>query len=91
MTKKELVGVIAEKHEITKAKATEVVETVFDTIKETVAAGEKVDIFGFGSFAVAESSARTGRNPRTGETIEIAATKNPKFKASKTFKDTVKG
>ncbi len=90
MTKKELASIVSEKNEITKAAAAEIVESVFETIKETVAAGEKVDLFGFGSFTVAETAARNGRNPRTGETIEIAATKNPKFKAAKAFKDAVK-
>lgn len=90
MTKKELASIVSEKNEITKAAAVEIVESVFETIKETVAAGEKVDLFGFGSFTAAETAARSGRNPRTGETIEIAATKNPKFKAAKAFKDAVK-
>lgn len=90
MTKKELIGIVSEKNVITKAAATDLVESVFETIKEAVATGDKVDIFGFGVFSVAESAARTGRNPRTGETIEIAASKNPKFKAAKAFKDAVR-
>lgn len=67
-----------------------VVDTVIDTIVNTVASGEKVSIAGFGVFESVERAARTGRNPQTGEPIEIAASKAPKFKAGKAFKDAVK-
>lgn len=62
-------------------------KTVFDTIKTEVAAGNKVDIAGFGSFQAVDREARTARNPKTGETIQVAAKKAVKFKVSKTFKD----
>lgn len=67
-----------------------VVETVFDTIKNTVVSGEKVNITGFGSFESVEHAAKTGRNPKDGSAIQIPASKAPKFKASKIFKDAVK-
>lgn len=67
-----------------------VVETVFDTIKDIVASGEKVNITGFGSFESVERAAKKARNPHTGEEIMIPASKAPKFKASKIFKDAVK-
>ena len=66
-----------------------VVNEVFDTIKNTLASGEKVAIAGFGSFEVAERAARTARNPRTGEEIAVPASKAPKFKAGKALKDAV--
>ena len=67
-----------------------VVNEVFDTIKNTLASGEKVAIAGFGSFEVVERAERQGRNPKTGETITIPASKSPKFKAGKALKDIVK-
>ena len=66
-----------------------VVNEVFDTIKNTLASGEKVAIAGFGTFEAVERAARTGRNPKDGSTIQIPASKSPKFKASKNFKDVV--
>lgn len=66
-----------------------VVNEVFDTIKNTLASGEKVAIAGFGSFEVAERAAREGKNPRTQEKLIIPASKAPKFKASKTLKEIV--
>lgn len=66
-----------------------VVKSVFDAIKAEVKNGGKVDIYGFGSFQIAERSARTARNPQTGETIQVAAKKAVKFKASKNFKDSL--
>lgn len=66
---------------------TDVTNTFIDTIKTKVAAGEKVTIGGFGSFEAVDRAAREGRNPATGETIKIAASKAPKFKAAKAFKE----
>lgn len=66
-----------------------VVNEVFDTIKNTLASGEKVTIAGFGSFEVVERAAREGKNPRTQEKLIIPASKAPKFKAGKAFKDAV--
>ena len=64
-----------------------IVDTVLETIVNTVASGEKVSLAGFGNFEVAERAARTGRNPQTGEEMTIAASKSPKFKAGKALKD----
>jgi DNA-binding protein HU-beta len=64
-------------------------DTIIETIEESVAGGEPVKIAGFGTFTAAERKARTARNPRTGETIEVASSKSPKFKPSKSFKDVV--
>lgn len=90
MNKTEMISVVAEKIEgATKKDIAVVVDTVFETIKEAVASGEKVQLVGFGNFEVTERAARTGRNPQTGQTIEIAASKSPKFKAGKAFKDIV--
>lgn len=90
MTKNEMISVIASNVDgATKKDITVVVDEVFDTIKNTLASGEKVAIAGFGSFDVVERAERQGRNPKTGETITIGASKSPKFKASKAFKDAV--
>ena len=90
MNKENLVKTVAEGIDgATKKDIAVVVDEVFNTIKNTLASGEKVAIAGFGSFEVAERVARTARNPRTGEEIAVPASKAPKFKASKTLKDTV--
>lgn len=73
----------------TKKDVAVVVDEIFDVIKNTIAANEKVNIAGFGAFEVVERAARTGRNPKTGETIELAASKAPKFKAAKALKEAV--
>lgn len=90
VTKKDLIALVAENAEFSKKDAETAVNAVLDAIKETLGKGEKVSITGFGSFEVRERSARTGRNPQTGETIQIAATKVPAFKAGKELKDIVK-
>jgi len=90
MNKKELSAKVAEKANVTQAVAGECVNATFDTIKETVATGEKVDISGFGSYEAKIREARVGRNPATGEQIQIPASVVPTFKASKTFKDYLK-
>ncbi len=89
MNKTELVSSVAEKAEITKKDAEKVVSALLDSIKDALAAGDKVQLVGFGTFEVRERAARTGRNPKTGEEIKIAATKVPAFKAGKTLKDAV--
>ena len=66
------------------------VKAFIDVVAEELKAGEKVQLVGFGTFEVSERSARQGRNPQTGETIEIAASRTPKFKAGKALKDLVK-
>lgn len=90
MNKENLIKVVSESIDgATKKDIAVVVDEVFDTIKNTLASGEKVAIAGFGSFEVAERAARIGRNPKDGSTIQIPASKSPKFKASKNFKDVV--
>jgi DNA-binding protein HU-beta len=89
MTKAEFVGKIAEKTGFTKVDAEKAVNAFLETITETLQAGEKVAFTGFGSFEVTEREAREGRNPQTGETMHIKASKTPKFKAGKGLKDAV--
>lgn len=94
MTKTELIKAVRENYEfgekVKKADIENAVEAVFEVITETLAKGEDVRIIGFGNFAVTERAARTGRNPQTGESIEIPASKTPKFKPGKALKDAVK-
>ncbi|HLR88648.1 MAG TPA: HU family DNA-binding protein [Atopostipes sp.] len=88
--KADLIEGVASKTELTKKDATAAVEALFDVVTETLADGERVQVIGFGSFEVRERAARKGRNPQTGEEIEIPATKVPAFKAGKGLKDAVK-
>lgn len=74
----------------TKAEAERAVEGVFDTIVKTMSRGEEVAITGFGTFRVAKRAARMGRNPKTGESIQIKASVKPKFRAGKSLKEAVK-
>lgn len=91
MTKTQLVDHVAKEAGLTKAKAAEAVNAIFDfdngAIPGSLKAGEKVIIPGFGTFEAKQRNARTGRNPSTGEPIEIAAKKAPTFSAGKTLKD----
>ena len=89
MNKNELVNSVAEAAGLSKADAAGAVDGVFNTIMGTLAGGEEVRLVGFGTFSVRDRAARTGRNPRTGEEIQIKASKNPAFKAGKAFKDAV--
>ena len=89
MTKVELASKVAEKCGITKKDAEKAITAVVDSITEALAAGEKVSLIGFGTFEVKERSAKLGKNPRTGESIKIAARKVPAFKAGKALKDSV--
>ncbi|MDH5823773.1 HU family DNA-binding protein [Luteimonas sp. RD2P54] len=89
MKKSDLTDNVAEKCGLSKADATAAVDTVFDSIAKALGQGDSVAIAGFGSFEVRERAARTGRNPRTGEEIQIPAAKNPAFKAGKALKDAV--
>jgi nucleoid DNA-binding protein len=89
MNKTDLVTAIAEGAELTKADATRALEATLEAVIETVAAGDKVSLIGFGTFQPSERKATTGRNPKTGEAIQIAAATLPKFKAGKAFKDRV--
>lgn len=90
LNKKALVEVVAAKLEITKKDATVAVETVFETITATLAKGGKADVSGFGKFEVTHRPARMGINPATKQPLKIAASKAPKFKAAKAFKEAVK-
>ena len=90
VNKKVIAETVAEKHNLTKKEATEIVDLVFNTIADGLKDGAKVDISGFGKFEVKTRAARTGINPQTKETIEIAASKVPGFKASKSLKDYVR-
>ncbi len=87
MNKTELIAAVAEKAGLSKKDADKAVAAVFATITESLAKGDKVTVFGFGNFEVRERAARTGLNPRTKETIKIAASKVPAFKAAKALKD----
>lgn len=91
MKKVELVAQVAEQAGITKKAAALAVDSVFDTISAEVAKGEKITLVGFGTFMPRERAARTGRNPKTGETIKIGASKSVGFKAGKGLKDKVNG
>ena len=87
MNKTELVAAIAEKAGLSKKDAEGAVKAFTDTVAEQLKAGEKIQLVGFGTFEVAERAARTGKNPQTGEAINIPASKAPKFKAGKALKD----
>lgn len=89
MNKNTLVADVAETADLTKAQATKAVDAVFDSITETLARGDDVRLVGFGTFSVNARPASVGRNPRTGEQINIAASNQPKFKAGKSLKDAV--
>ena len=89
MNKTELVALVAEKSGLTKKDAETAVTAVLDTVVEAVTNGEKVQIVGFGTFEQRQRNARTGCDPRTGNTIEIPASKVPAFKAGKAFKAAV--
>ena len=87
MNKTELVAAVAEKSGLSKKDAEAAVNAFTDTVTKELKKGEKVQLVGFGTFEVSKRSARTGRNPQTGATMKIAASKAPKFKAGKAFKD----
>lgn len=89
MKKADLIAKIAEKSGMTKKDAEKALGTVLESIEEALVAGEKIQLVGFGTFEVKERAARSGLNPRTGDTIEIAAAKVPAFKAGKMLKDKV--
>ena len=89
MNKTELIAVAAEKSGITKKDAERVISAAFDTIIAQLQKGEKVQISGFGTFELKDREARVGRNPHTGEAVQIPATKVPAFKAAKTLKEKI--
>jgi len=89
MNKSEFVSSVAETAGLTKIDAAKAVDAVIATIRDALARGDVVNLIGFGTFSVRERAARTGLNPRTKETIQIAAAKNPAFKPGKALKDAV--
>ena len=89
MNKNDLVSAVASSTGMSKADSAKAVEGVFDAISGALSAGGDVRIVGFGTFSVANRKATTGRNPRTGQAIQIPASKQPKFKAGKGLKDAV--
>ena len=91
MTKADIIERLYGQVGLSRKESGDVVELVFDAIKASLERGEKVKISGFGNFVVREKAARVGRNPQTGETIKIAASKKPSFSASKALKDSVNG
>ena len=89
MNKTELVAAVAAKTEMSKKNAEKAVAAVLETVAETLAAGEKVQLVGFGTFEAREREARIAKNPRTGETVEVAASRGPAFKAGQALKTKV--
>lgn len=90
MNKTELVNAVAAQSELTKQDATKAVDALLKTISDTLSKEEKIQLIGFGTFEVRERAARTGRNPQTGEEMQIAASKVPAFKPGKELKEAVK-
>ena len=89
MNKNDLIAAVADGTGLTKADVAKAVDSVFDTITGSLKSGTEVRLVGFGTFSVANRRASEGRNPRTGEKIQIPASKQPKFKAGKGLKDAV--
>ena len=89
MNKTEFIDAVAESADVPKATAAKVVDSMIDTIGDALKGGDQVTLVGFGTFLVRKRDARQGRNPRTGETIQIAASNVPSFKAGKALKDAV--
>ena len=89
MNKSELVAAMAAKAELSKKDSEKALKAFIDVVTEELTKGEKIQLVGFGTFEVSERAAREGRNPQTGETMKIAASKAPKFKAGKALKDVI--
>lgn len=89
MNKAELIAAVSEKTELSKKDAEKAVKALTDVISEELVKGEKIQLVGFGTFEVSERAAREGRNPKSGEVMNIPASKTPKFKAGKALKDMV--
>ncbi len=89
MNKSDLINAIAEESGLTKADAGRALDATISSVGNALKAGDSISLIGFGTFSVKERSARTGRNPQTGEAIQIKASKIPSFKAGKTLKDSV--
>jgi DNA-binding protein HU-beta len=90
MTKEELIAAVAKEAKITKVAAAKAIDSITDSITRELRKGGRISLTGFGTFSVAKRKARTGRNPRTGQAIRIAATKTAKFKAGSALKQAVK-
>ncbi|WGL93933.1 HU family DNA-binding protein [Arsenophonus nasoniae] len=90
MNKTEVINQIAEKADLTKKDSEKALNALIETVTEALKAGDEVQLVGFGSFQVKQRAARDGRNPKTGETLKIAAANLPSFKAGKTLKEAVK-
>ena len=90
MNKTEMIVALAERTGLQKRDAEKALTGLLDLLTENLVKGEKVQLVGFGTFAVKERAARTARNPRTGESLEVAASRAPVFKAGKSLKDAVK-
>lgn len=91
MNKAELIAAMAEKAELSKKDSEKALKAFVDVVTEELVKGEKIQLVGFGTFEVSERPEREGRNPQTGETMVIAASKAPKFKAGKALKDIING
>ncbi len=89
MNRNELVEAVASKSDMRKSEASRAVDAVFESITEALKSGDEVRLVGFGTFSVASRAASEGRNPRTGEKIHIAASKQPKFKPGKGLRDSL--
>ena len=87
MNRQELVDAIAKETKLTKKDAEAALKAFMGTVSKALSKGESVQLIGFGTFSVGERAARSGRNPKTGATIKIPASKTPKFKAGKALKD----
>ena len=90
MNKTDLINAVSDKADLTKKEAGAAVDAVFESIQSSLQNGEKVQLIGFGNFEVRDRAARKGRNPQSGEEIEIPASKVPAFKAGNALKDAVK-
>jgi len=89
MNKAEFIDGVADSAELTRAEAARAVDAMVSTISRALKKGDTITLVGFGTFSVRKRAARTGRNPRTGDSIKIKASKNPAFKAGKALKDAV--
>ena len=89
MNKNDLVAAVSDSSGLSKADSAKAVDAIFDSITGSLSGGGEVRLVGFGTFSVADRKATTGRNPRTGEAIQIPASKQPKFKAGKGLKESV--
>ena len=89
MNRTELISVMSENANMTKVDAEKALKAFIDTVTEELKNGGKIQLVGFGSFEVVERAARTGRNPKDGSTIQIPASKSPKFKAGRSLKDMI--